>query len=1243
MKLVIDLQGAQTESQFRGIGRQARMLARAMIAHAGAHDVSIVLNRGLDKNAELVRQEFRQLVPLGNIRFFDIPGDVAECHDANIWRMRAAELMREAFLAGLKPDVVHVTSLFEGMNDNAVTSIGLMRAPYATSATLFDLIPLYDPAKYLGASVAQRFYYRRAQSLKRADLLLAISESARREATEMLSIPAGQIEVTLLAADASFVPIKSGHAEQVALRAKYRLPGPFVLYVGAIEARKNVALIVEAFSRLPSALQQTYWMVFGGRLHPPERLQLRAAASRFGVDTDRLIFPGFIDENDLPALYGLCDLFVFPSMHEGFGLPPLEAMACGAPVLSARNSSLPEVMGRDDLLFGTFDPDDLASKMRRILTDAEYSASIRAWGIEQAARFSWEGAGQRAIQALERLHDRHRPRHTIIFGRRPRLAFFSPLPSDRSGIADYSVELLKELGRTYDIECIVHETFLTDPWLIANFTFRDVSFFKRHADSYDRIVYSIGNSAFHTHMFELLESHPGVVILHDFYLSGVHAWLGNTDRRPKADFLRELYLTHGLSALRCAHEDGREVAATRFAANRLAFEESLGVIVHSRWAVEQAKALFGPTVADKVIELPMLRGAPAPRSKSEARRRLGIGTSEFLVCSFGFVADTKLSQLVYEAWAASKTSCTPGASLAFVGDNTTAPYGVALLAAIEAQSGDVAAGITGYVDAARYNDYLAAADLAVQLRTNSRGETSRAVLDCIAAQLPVIVNAHGTTAEISPEAVVMLPDRVTAPQLTAAIDDLFQDPGKRCRVAENGLRYLREYHNPHIVGNAVATAIEAFSIRSEAAQQGQLLTSVREVYANVFPSEHDLQLVSGIIARQPARVGLRRILFDVTLLAESDGHTGIERVVRSILSQLIDHPPPGYRLEPVRIESGGLRFARRFVAQKLLIPADILPDAQVDYDAGDIYLALEWAAERLPDLTSWLQHFRQDGGRVVIGINDLLPLMMPHRFPPHIGSIAERWFETVLLVADQLVCISRTVADDVLRFGNALSEGRNEPIAVDWYHCASDIRASLPTKGVPANASALLDGLKRRSTFLMVGTVEPRKGHMQVLKGFVQLWAQGMDVGLVIIGRKGWMVEAVERLVQASPQLNKRLLWLSQVSDEYLERVYDSCTALLAASEGEGFGLPLVEAASRGLPILARDLPVFREVAGSHATYFSGLEPEDLARAVTSWIAEARGGRAPDSKNIATLSWEGAAKQLTTIMLGQSHYGRIGA
>ena len=167
----------------------------------------------------------------------------------------------------------------------------------------------------------------------------------------------------------------------------------------------------------------------------------------------------------------------------------------------------------------------------------------------------------------------------------------------------------------------------------------------------------------------------------------------------------------------------------------------------------------------------------------------------------------------------------------------------------------------------------------------------------------------------------------------------------------------------------------------------------------------------------------------------------------------------------------------------------------------------------------------------------------------------------------------------------------------------------------------------------MVGTVEPRKCLTQAFGAFELLWAQGVDANLVIVGNEGWMLQSLEQRIRRCPELGRRLFRLKGVSDEYLEKLYSSCTALIAASEDEGFGLPLIEAAQHELPIIARDLPVFREVAEEHAFYFNGREDADLAQAVRTWLELNAEGRAPSSKGLPRLSWEQSAKMLTRVIV----------
>lgn len=163
----------------------------------------------------------------------------------------------------------------------------------------------------------------------------------------------------------------------------------------------------------------------------------------------------------------------------------------------------------------------------------------------------------------------------------------------------------------------------------------------------------------------------------------------------------------------------------------------------------------------------------------------------------------------------------------------------------------------------------------------------------------------------------------------------------------------------------------------------------------------------------------------------------------------------------------------------------------------------------------------------------------------------------------------------------------------------------------------------------MVGTLEPRKGHDQALAAIEQLWQKkgGPSLLFVIVGRPGWKTEALQSQLRRHPQAGKRIFWLEDASDELLERLYAACRGVVVASRAEGFGLPLIEAALHGKPVLARDLPVFREINLPHVSYFHGDAPETLTSALLPWL-EPMGTDAAYSPAPTGYSWDMAAAQL---------------
>ena len=290
--------------------------------------------------------------------------------------------------------------------------------------------------------------------------------------------------------------------------------------------------------------------------------------------------------------------------------------------------------------------------------------------------------------------------------RKPRLAYFSPLPSEESGISNYSAALLPELARFYEIDCIVGmDASVRHDWIEANFVIRDLAFFKMNAQSYDRVVYNVGNSHFHAHMLPLIRRFPGVVILHDFFLSDLIDWMSGTGLCSPEDYYKELYRTHGLAGLDLERRLGRRQAVEALAINAVVFEAATGVIVHSEFAVGLARDLFGAAVADDMTVIPHLkavkRGLDRPEERQRARARLGLLEDDLLVCSFGVLTQRKRSLDLLTAWDACEASRRPGAKLVFVGGNSGGEYGAALDAEIETRA-DVT--ITGFAPDELYRD-----------------------------------------------------------------------------------------------------------------------------------------------------------------------------------------------------------------------------------------------------------------------------------------------------------------------------------------------------------------------------------------------------------------------------------------------------------------------------------------------------------------------------------------------------------
>jgi len=402
-------------------------------------------------------------------------------------------------------------------------------------------------------------------------------------------------------------------------------------------------------------------------------------------------------------------------------------------------------------------------------------------------------------------------------------------------------------------------------------------------------------------------------------------------------------------------------------------------------------------------------------------------------------------------------------------------------------------------------------------------------------------------------------------------------------------------------------------------------------------SESELLRLADCVARTfPLMNGVRQLFVDISELVQRDAKSGIQRVVRSILKKWLNHPLAGYQLEPVYATvDRGYRYARRFTQGFLGCPDDTLQDETIDYAPGDIFFGLDLQPQVQVAQREFYQVLRRQGVQVRFVVYDLLCVLMPQHFPDGADAAFANWID-VVGESDGAVCISQSVANELSEWVKHRGHARQSIFVIDWFHLGADIGNSHPTMGIPEDAETPLSQLCIRPSFLMVGTLEPRKGHAQVLDAFEHLWCSGQDINLVIVGKQGWMVEELVSRLRKHPELNNRLFLLGGISDEYLEKVYAVSTCLIAASFGEGFGLPLIEAAQHKLPIIVRDIPVFREVAGEHAYYFDGNTPEALAQAIEAWLGLYKSNQYPKSDAMPWLTWKQSAARLMQICINKA-------
>jgi glycosyltransferase involved in cell wall biosynthesis len=822
MRLLADIQALQTpSSRARGIGRYScNLLAGLAAVRPGWH-------------IELV--QCTHLPPADPERLGGLPVVAfAPPFPFHHKKKEANERYYADWLTARGADALLLCSSIE--HEAVVPAFSGPRPPLF--AVLYDVIPLLFADHYLRDPATCAGYAAGLRRLLQADCLLAISRSAADDACRLFAGPRPRVVSIAGGCDPGFVP----HADEALaeyrtrFRERFGLRREFLLYVGGFDHRKNLGGAMRAFAALPAQVRAGLDLAIACKLRDAERAQLEGLACDLGIGS-AVRLTGYVEDDELRALYQLCRLFFFPSLYEGMGLPVVEALRCGAPVVASDRSSLPEFAGPLSWLADPESPADLSRAIREAL--AEPRDLRRAERQRFAEMFRWEKVAERACREMEAAVPQASP------GRgRKRVAWVSPLPPTGSGIADYSADLLRHAAFDFDVELVVDpaEPLVAEELARRYPVLRGDEVVARHrARPYDAFVYHIGNSHFHVYMLDLLWRYPGLVVLHDtrlggLVLSALHRGLWPAGLRQELEregdgHVADWVERHGL-------DWGRVINGSPL--NRRVLESAVAVAVHSHSSWREVRARTDVPVA----RVPMAVDVPRLSSPEAERAALGLPVDAFLVCSVGLLNPAKRTPALLRAVAALPPRLRGRTVLAFVGEGSPEQQRAVRRTAEELGIGPAVLWV-GRVPLRQLAAYARAADVCVQLRYPARGETSAALLRELAAGAACVVSDQGSLGELPDDVVV----KVRTPgheveDLTAALTRLSEDPAARAALGHGALRYMRREHGMADVLRRYQALIELTAARRVAADRVWVEYAADALATDVEPAEAEAVLGS---------------------------------------------------------------------------------------------------------------------------------------------------------------------------------------------------------------------------------------------------------------------------------------------------------------------------------------------------------------------------------------------------------------
>jgi len=658
--------------------------------------------------------------------------------------------------------------------------------PCPLIATVPDLIPYVLGYINRWPPLIVAAYFRRLNLVKRfAKAMMTFSNCIKDDLVKYLDVPAERISVTNLAVD----PRLSGAGESGSKGG-----GDYILYVGDYEYRKNIESLIQAYARLPRRLQTENGLIIVCDGDPPIMTRLNDLVDRVNAKGEVKLL-SFTDpdspmtDSKLAFLYKNASLFVFPSLYEGFGLPALEAMSLGVPVATSNVSSIAEVIGDAAVLFDPRNVEDIAQKIRLVLSDSKLRAKLVTAGRSRVNQFSWSKCASETSEVYKSCIGKEQ------LSASRKIAYLSPLNPQASGISDYSEELLKYLQDFFEIDVYVDGFEPSNRQIRDTFTIRDISELQEHIDEYGTCVYNMSNNPeYHMSIYREMQRYPGITILHEYSCHPAFFYEYLVQSRNELAYLEELALNFGERGVVEARRVIREGSPNLwdYPLNKKAVLFSKGVIMHVPAIAEGLQKETGVPV----LGLPMGveakdRNAHELRERKRMlRSRHGISQNAFVVATVGYLSRLRRLDVCIRAISRLRKE---GIDMKFLVAGTFLDEGLKEELVSLAQSLGVKSNLILVEfgkDLALCEEYILLSDVFINLRYPSPGAPSSVILRALSFAKPVIASNIPDFAHFPNGCAWKVdPDKTEQDLLFRYLLKLGNDRGLREKMGENALAF----------------------------------------------------------------------------------------------------------------------------------------------------------------------------------------------------------------------------------------------------------------------------------------------------------------------------------------------------------------------------------------------------------------------------------------------------------------------